>query len=281
MSHVDLQIDVDAVPIPTIVINAPSGVPGPAGPVGPEGPPGLDGKDGLDGSPGGTMVSGNWGYAVATTPPPASGQIRTTPDLPVVGLTYTIYLHTSDIDGLVWSGVINPGDTVRLRGSNGATQECIVQDFIDMGAYAEINTILDASSGMLVKNTTVRVDLIRAAPSGGTVEPLEWLPYPLNAAWRSYPAVTGDNTYDGPEYAVDTDKGIGYLRGVLDGQNSVAGDFPAPLPAEAWPTKKQRLILATNSGIQTYDMCADGVLREPSGSLGVRAFIVLNSVYFL
>jgi hypothetical protein len=107
-----------------------------------------------------------------------------------------------------------------------------------------------------------------------------WLPYPLSAAWRSYPAVTGDNSYGAPEYAIGGN-GVVYLRGVFDGQNAVAGDFPPPLPAEAQPARKQRLILANNTGITTYDMCPDGILREPSGLLGVHAFIVINGVYFL
>ena len=275
MSPAEFEFNVDAPPLPTIIINAPVGLPGPQGP---PGPPGLDGEDG---APGGTMVSAYWTYALATTPPPAAGQVRTTPDNPIVGSPYTIFLSETDRDGVVWSGTINPGDNVRLRGTNGASQVCIVDSLVDAGGYAEIETTLDSFSGLLAKNTDIRVDLIRAAPSGGTVAPLEWLPYPLNAAWRSYPAVTGDNTYDEPEYAVDADKGIVYLRGVFDGQNAVASDLLAPLPTEAWPTKKQRLILATNSGIQTYDMCPDGIIREPSGVLGVRAFIVISGVYFL
>ena len=289
MSLAEFNIEVDAPQVPTISIAAQTGLPGPPG------PPGPAGADGADGAPGGTMVTGYWDYSPIAAPPPAPGQVRTAPEPPIVGDAYTIYLSETDRDGHIWTGDVIPGDSIRLRGSNGASQSCTIQSFVYAGGYAVIETLLDSALGILAKNTDIRVDLIRAMPTYATVayvdqevaevasqlgvNPLEWLPFPLSGGWRSYPEVTGDVGYGPPEYAIG--HGVVYLRGVLDGQNAALNVAPGPMPPEAHPTTKQRLILSTSQGITMYDMFPDGFMREPGGGFGQRAFVVLNLMYYL
>src|SRR3954468_9543541 len=108
----------------------PTGPPGPFGLAGPAGPTGLSGAAGATGPtgpPGGAIVSGVWDYSFQTTAPPASGQIRTTPDPVVLNQPITIYLSATDKTGLVWSGSnIAVGNQIRLRGSAGAVQHATV-----------------------------------------------------------------------------------------------------------------------------------------------------------
>ena len=134
------------------------GPPGPAGPVGPAGAPG---------EPGATLVSGQWDYATATTEPPATGQIRTTPDPVEVGQSMTIYLSARDANGLYWEdeSLIETGDEVRLRGSAGAVQHCRVTSVQltapGPGGYVTVSATLEASTGQIAKNASVEVTLIR------------------------------------------------------------------------------------------------------------------------
>lgn len=122
--------------------------------------------------PGGAILTGWWQYDLATTPPPAVGRIRTSPDPAVVGDPYTAYLSTTDNDGLqyITGGGANPGDELRLRGTNGAVQHCTVTSFEitvpGPSGYATVQTTLISVSGQIAKNARVEVALIRAPDPG-------------------------------------------------------------------------------------------------------------------
>jgi hypothetical protein len=100
------------------------------------------------------------------------GRIRTTPDPAVVGDPYTAYLSTTDDDGLqyITGGGANPGDELRLRGTNGAVQHCLVTSFDitvpGASGYATVQSTLTSVSGQIAKNARVEVALIRAPDPG-------------------------------------------------------------------------------------------------------------------
>jgi hypothetical protein len=138
------------------------------GQTGAQGPPGPQGEQG---PPGGTIISGWWQYNVSLNPPPLTGQIRTSPDPPVVGSPYTIYLHTTDDDGLSWSGgSVSAGDQIRLRDTSGDTQTCTITNFTvtvpGSTGYATIQTNLLAATGTILKNARVEVSVIKQPTPG-------------------------------------------------------------------------------------------------------------------
>ena len=131
-------------------------IPGPPGPPGPQGPPG------------GTYTSGWWNYHLATTPPPAVGQIRTAPSPVVVGSGATIYLSLTDGDGLAYTGTsVAPGDSIRLRDSSGHVQWFEVTSYENTvpGAtgYATVGATLLDSTGEIAKNARVEAALVKAS----------------------------------------------------------------------------------------------------------------------
>jgi hypothetical protein len=130
--------------------------------VGQQGPPGEQGP------PGSSLVTGWWDYSFSVTPPPATGQIRTAPEPPVVGQPYTIWLAARDNDGLYWENLslaMLAGDEIRLRGTGGAIQHCTVTStqltVVGPAGYATIFTVLAAATGSIAKNAKVEVALIR------------------------------------------------------------------------------------------------------------------------
>jgi hypothetical protein len=129
------------------------------------------GPQGPQGPPGGTIISGNWDYGIATTAPPLPGQIRTAPDPTVVGQPMTIYISATDDNGLYWqSNQVNAGDEIILRGSAGAVQRCEVTSFAitvpGSGGYATIQAIATSVQGQIAKNAVVEVSLVH--PPGTT-----------------------------------------------------------------------------------------------------------------
>ena len=139
--------------------------------VGPPGPQGIQGEIGPQGPPGGAIITGWWQYNVSSSPPPSSGQVRTSPDPPTVGSPYTVYLSASDDDGLVWSATtVTTGDTLRLRDTAGNTQVCEITDFTrtvpGANGYATVQTILKSATGTIQKNARVEVALVYEPPPG-------------------------------------------------------------------------------------------------------------------
>jgi hypothetical protein len=113
------------------------------------------------------IFSSWWDYSVQVAPPPANGQIRTAPDPPVVGQTYTIYLSEEDRDGVIWAfDELMLDDQVWLRDTQGNKQVCIVTGIALPGAglpFATVMTTMASSTGDIAKNSKVRIDLIRSA----------------------------------------------------------------------------------------------------------------------
>jgi hypothetical protein len=130
------------------------------GPTGPEGPPG------------GSVLSGWWSYSTSATPPPAAGQVRTSPDPGVVGQPYTIYLSSIDRDGLMYTGdSFAVGNAVKLRGSAGAVQECVITGLSTVATgtpYLVAQATMTLMTGQIAKNADVRIDLIRPPTTGPT-----------------------------------------------------------------------------------------------------------------
>lgn len=107
---------------------------------------------------------------------------------------------------------------------------------------------------------------------------LTWVAWPLNSKWRSYPAVTGDATFEEPAYAISGN--YVFIKGVFDLQNVAgAGDLGAALPAEARPAHKQRIVCSVPAGLRPYDMRADGTIQDPVGGAPVIAFMVITGGY--
>lgn len=130
----------------------------------------LRGPTGPPGPPGGTILSGWWDYSVLTTPPPGLGQIRTAPDPTVAGQPMTIYLSATDDTGLVWQGVgAQVGDSIRLRGSQGAVQYVTISSVTTTvpgpSGYVTIQGTVTSLTGQIARTATVEVTLIRG--SGG------------------------------------------------------------------------------------------------------------------
>jgi hypothetical protein len=153
---------------------------GPQGPAGPQGPPGPKGATGAtgatgpqgvggpEGPPGGAMVTSTWDYNVAVTPPPATGQIRTSPDPVTAGQPMTMWISAKDDAGLYWDApTIEPGDGIRLRGTSGAVQHFTVTSFdltvAGPNGYATIQTICDSLTAQIKGTAKVEVTLIRQA----------------------------------------------------------------------------------------------------------------------
>lgn len=160
----DVEVFVTVEPIATVavVIDPPTVNVVAAGAVGPKGPVGPAG---------GTTVDSWWDYALPTTPPPANGEIRTTPDPIVAGQPMTIYLSSRDRDGLYWdSSILLPGDDLVMRGTGGALQRCTVTDDVATVAgpngYATIQGIATQVTGQIGKNKDIEVTFVRAPTPG-------------------------------------------------------------------------------------------------------------------
>ena len=152
----------------------PEGPTGPAGVAGPTGPVGADstvagatGPTGAVGPPGGAMVTGWWQFHTGTTPPPGLGEVRTaTSGVPTVGASSTAWLSHTDDDGLVWpeTGVAHVGDQFYVRDEQGNswTATCTAIDDTVPGptGYSTITSTITSSTGSLVKNKRVQVNLI-------------------------------------------------------------------------------------------------------------------------
>lgn len=152
----DPDVEIAVVVEPATIHTVLAGAVGPPGPVGPTG---------------GELISGYWDYDFQTTPPPASGHIRTSPDPIVVGQPMTIYLAARDDQGLAWSAVgVKAGDDLRLRGTGGAVQHCEVTSFDitvpGIDGYATIQGIAASVQGQIAKNAKVEVALIRPPAPG-------------------------------------------------------------------------------------------------------------------
>jgi hypothetical protein len=128
----DIDISVHQAPDVIVLIAANVGAEGDTGPTGPQGPPGLQGEQGEVGPPGGTIISSFWDYSGSTSPPPANGQVRTTPDPVVVGQNTTMWISNQDDNGLYYPApTVVPGDEVRLRGTDGTVQNFTVLDWAE------------------------------------------------------------------------------------------------------------------------------------------------------
>lgn len=133
--------------------------------VGPTGPAGVQGLQGPQGPSGGVFVTGWWNYNINTAPPPGTGQIRTAPDVTVVGEPMTIWLHTTDDDGLYWGPekLPRPGDEVELRGTLGAVQTISVISVVMSDDFATIETVVLSSNKELARQARVELGWVRPA----------------------------------------------------------------------------------------------------------------------
>lgn len=127
------------------------------------GPPG---PQGLQGPPGGAVLSGWWQYSSALTPPPATGQVRTTPDPVVQGQQVTVYMHHTDDDGLVWGhGIAGIGDRIVARGEHGGMLDMkidtLTESVVGPGGYSTFSGIATTVTGQPTKNARVNVSLVR------------------------------------------------------------------------------------------------------------------------
>lgn len=125
-----------------------------------EGPPGPAGADGAAGPPGGAVLSGNWTYSTATTGPASTGQVRTSPTLSALDTSGTMWLSSTDADGLDWSVVsVNEGDQFYLRSASGETWVLDVDAINAPGDYAV--TLVSTTGTAPKKNEGVQVSLVR------------------------------------------------------------------------------------------------------------------------
>jgi len=160
-------------PIPDIIILA-AGNLGPEGPEGPEGPPGLQGAQGPKGDtgpPGGAILSAVWDYSPATSPPPANGQLRTSPDPTVMGQVTTLWISNQDDAGLYYPAPsIVAGDEVRLRSTGEAVQYFDIIDWTENVAgptgYRTFHLQPTSIVSQFEPSAKVEVSLIRAPAPG-------------------------------------------------------------------------------------------------------------------
>ena len=133
---------------------------------GPQGPQGDPGPAGPAGPPGGAVLSGWWTYSSTTTGPATTGQVRTSSGLDTVGEQGTIWISSTDSDGLDWSLVApSVGDTVVLRSSTGETWILTVDAIPTAGEWTV--TLDSATTVAPKKNQPVQVSLVRASSGGG------------------------------------------------------------------------------------------------------------------
>jgi hypothetical protein len=122
----------------------------------------------------GATLSGWWKYASQTTGPAATGQVRTSITGTInVGDTITVWLNTTDADGVDWSAVtIDVGDTLALRDTSGAA---LVGTVTAVPTANEADVQISHLVGQLPKkNARVQVTLVKApAP----LEPEGWVPW--------------------------------------------------------------------------------------------------------
>lgn len=152
----DPDVEIAVVVEPATVHTVLAGAIGPPGPVGP---------------PGGVVVDSWWTYALATAPPPKSGEIRTTPDPIVANTPTTIYLSSKDKDGLFWdSSVLLPDDELILRGTGGNLQRFTVTSVTTtvpgVDGYATIQATPTQVTGQIVKNANVEITFVRPPEPG-------------------------------------------------------------------------------------------------------------------
>lgn len=204
---VEVFVTVDPVATVAVVIDPPTVNVVAAGQVGPKGPVGP---------PGGTQVSAWWNYHNSQNPPPATGQIRSTPDPGVVGSPMTLYVANRDDNGLYWDmSNAMPDDEITLRGSGGNVARCTITSaeatVPGPNGYSTLQVILSSTTGTVAKNANIEVTLIRA-PAPGPQGP------PGPAGPQGIPGsqiITGVDTPtvdDGQEgwYYIDTTAGILY-----------------------------------------------------------------------
>ena len=151
----------------------PTGPAGGAGGAGPSGATGPTGATGREGPPGGAMISGWWDYNSSTNPPPSTGQLRTSPATTTVGQPMTLYLSSTDNDGLVWDeSTVAPGDQIRLRGTAGAVQYAtatsVTVTIPGPTGYVTIVANVTSVTAQIAKNATVEVSLIKTPAAGPT-----------------------------------------------------------------------------------------------------------------
>jgi len=139
----------------------PQGPEGPTGPQGPEGPAGADGAPGSPGAPGGAVLSGWWTYSSTTSGPAPAGQVRTSSGLDTIGEQGTLWISSTDADGLDWS-LVTPGvgDVVVLRSSTGETWTLGVDAIPATGQWTV--TLQSATAVAPKKNQSVQVSLVQS-----------------------------------------------------------------------------------------------------------------------
>jgi hypothetical protein len=151
-----------------------TGSPGPTGPEGPQGPQGDPGPQGEQGVPGGALISGWWQYNVTTSPPPGSGQVRTSGSDPVVGQICPLWLHHTDDDGLAWALPISPGDQFYFRDTqrNSWVAQINTVETTVSGAngYSTFNVEVLSATGAPRKNTRINVAIVRQGAGAGITE---------------------------------------------------------------------------------------------------------------
>jgi hypothetical protein len=139
----------------------------------------IQGPEGMPGPAGGALLTGWWNYNTSTTPPPISGQMRSSAaGAPAIGSNVTIWLHHTDKDGLDWSPVTsNPGDQLIIRDKDGNTFVVTIANVVDTvsgpNGYWTITGTLDSTTGATVQKELVQVNLARktssiaSGPAGG------------------------------------------------------------------------------------------------------------------
>lgn len=183
-----------------------TGATGPVGPEGPQGPQGDPGPEGPAGPPGGAVLSGNWTYSTLTTGPAATGQVRTSPTLSALDTSGTLWLSSTDADGLDWSAVtVAVGDQFYLRSNTGETWVLDVDTVVGSGEYAV--TLASTTGTAPKKNEPVQVSLVHAVAGGGD-------------GVTDHGALTGLSDDDHPQYVL------------ADGTRTITGDMV--VAAQLW-----------------------------------------------
>lgn len=152
----------------------PQGATGPTGATGPQGPqgvkgdkgdPGDQGPEGPHGPPGGAVLSGDWTYSTVTSGPASTGQVRTNPTLTNLNDTGTLWISSTDADGLDWSAVtVVVGDFFYLRSFSGEQWVLEVTAINGSGDYSV--TLTSTTGTAPKKNETVEVALVNEPAVG-------------------------------------------------------------------------------------------------------------------